>query len=64
MLISKNAAVADKEGIEDQTGTDLVNLRRTIYLTIMNSVCSAQFWSDCLLIGSISSTLRKLFISS
>lgn len=30
-------AVADKEGIEDKTGTNLVNLRRTIYLTIMNS---------------------------
>lgn len=31
-------AVSDKEGIEDQTGTNLVNLRRVIYLTIMNSL--------------------------
>ncbi|KLO19730.1 MIF4G-domain-containing protein [Schizopora paradoxa] len=30
--------VADKEGIEDMTGTNLVNLRRTIYLTIMNAL--------------------------
>lgn len=28
----------DKEGIEDKTGTNLVNLRRTIYLTIMNAL--------------------------
>lgn len=35
-------AVAEKEGIEDQTGTNLVNLRRTIYLTIMNSVSYAS----------------------
>ncbi|KAF8590498.1 MIF4G-domain-containing protein [Ramaria rubella] len=32
------APVADKEGIQDETGTNLVNLRRTIYLTIMNSL--------------------------
>ena len=31
-------AVSDKEGIEDRTGTNLVNLRRIIYLTIMNSL--------------------------
>jgi pre-mRNA-splicing factor CWC22 len=30
--------VADKEGIEDKTGTNLVNLRRVIYLTIMNAL--------------------------
>lgn len=30
--------MADKEGIEDKTGTNLVNLRRTIYLTIMNAL--------------------------
>lgn len=30
--------VADKEGIEDRTETNLVNLRRTIYLTIMNAL--------------------------
>lgn len=28
----------DKDGIEDKTGTNLVNLRRTIYLTIMNAL--------------------------
>ncbi|KAF8515888.1 hypothetical protein JB92DRAFT_2912980 [Gautieria morchelliformis] len=32
------APVADKEGIQDETGTNLVNLRRIIYLTIMNSL--------------------------
>ncbi|KAG8217290.1 MIF4G-domain-containing protein [Butyriboletus roseoflavus] len=31
-------AVEEKEGIEDRTGTNLVNLRRTIYLTIMNAL--------------------------
>ena len=31
-------AVADKEGIEDRTETNLVNLRRVIYLTIMNAL--------------------------
>ncbi|KZO95112.1 MIF4G-domain-containing protein [Calocera viscosa TUFC12733] len=31
-------AVPDKEGIEDRTGTNLVNLRRVIYLTIMNAL--------------------------
>lgn len=30
--------VEEKEGIEDRTGTDLVNLRRVIYLTIMNAL--------------------------
>ena len=28
----------DKDGITDMTETNLINLRRTIYLTIMNSV--------------------------
>ncbi len=28
----------DKEGIEDRTGTNVVNLRRIIYLTIMNAL--------------------------
>ena len=32
--------VEDKEGIEDRTETNLINLRRVIYLTIMNAVCS------------------------
>ena len=31
-------AVAEKEGIEDRTQTNLVNLRRIIYLTIMNAL--------------------------
>lgn len=31
-------AVEEKEGIEDRTETNLVNLRRTIYLTIMNAL--------------------------
>ncbi|GLB35523.1 putative protein with domain in DAP-5, eIF4G, MA-3 and other proteins [Lyophyllum shimeji] len=30
--------VAEKEGIEDRTETNLVNLRRVIYLTIMNAL--------------------------
>ncbi|KAH9939590.1 MIF4G-domain-containing protein [Amylocystis lapponica] len=31
-------AVAEKEGIEDRTETNLTNLRRVIYLTIMNAL--------------------------
>ncbi|KZT32743.1 MIF4G-domain-containing protein [Sistotremastrum suecicum HHB10207 ss-3] len=34
----EEAPAEDKEGIADHTGTNLVNLRRTIYLTIMNSL--------------------------
>jgi hypothetical protein len=30
--------VEEKEGIEDRTETNLVNLRRVIYLTIMNAL--------------------------
>jgi len=30
--------VAEKPGIEDRTETNLVNLRRIIYLTIMNAL--------------------------
>ena len=30
--------MASKEGIEDRTETNLVNLRRIIYLTIMNAL--------------------------
>src|SRR6267154_105946 len=37
-LSSYHAVVADKEGSEDRTETNLVNLRRTIYLTIMNAL--------------------------
>ena len=32
------AVVESKEGIEDRTETNLVNLRRVIYLTIMNAL--------------------------
>ncbi|CAE6366665.1 unnamed protein product [Rhizoctonia solani] len=35
---NEEEAVADKEGITDMTETNLVNLRRTIYLTIMNAL--------------------------
>ncbi|EAU81980.2 pre-mRNA-splicing factor CWC22 [Coprinopsis cinerea okayama7 len=35
---SDDEVMPDKEGIEDKTGTNLVNLRRTIYLTIMNAL--------------------------
>jgi hypothetical protein len=31
-------AAPEKEGIQDMTETDLINMRRTIYLTIMNSL--------------------------
>ncbi|KAI0320321.1 MIF4G-domain-containing protein [Amylostereum chailletii] len=34
----EEAAVTEKQGIEDRTQTNLVNLRRTIYLTIMNAL--------------------------
>ena len=33
-----DSAVPEKEGIEDRTETNLVNLRRIIYLTIMNAL--------------------------
>ena len=32
------SAVPDQQEIEDQTSTNLVNLRRVIYLTIMNAL--------------------------
>ncbi len=31
-------AVEEKQGIEDKTQTNLINLRRVIYLTIMNAL--------------------------
>ena len=34
----EDAAAPEKAGITDMTETNLINLRRTIYLTIMNSV--------------------------
>lgn len=36
----EEAVAPEKEGITDMTETNLINLRRTIYLTIMNSVSS------------------------
>ena len=36
--IHGRAVAPEKEGIEDRTETNLVNLRRTIYLTIMNAL--------------------------
>ena len=30
--------MAEKQGIEDRTQTSLINLRRVIYLTIMNAL--------------------------
>ena len=38
LMLTTNPAVAEKEGIEDRTETNLVNLRRVIYLTIMNAL--------------------------
>lgn len=38
----EEAIAPEKEGILDMTETNLVNLRRTIYLTIMNSVSLGQ----------------------
>ena len=37
-IITDVNLVEAKEGIEDMTGTNLTNLRRTIYLTIMNAL--------------------------
>jgi len=34
----EDEAVEEKEGIEDRTETNLINLRRVIYLTIMNAL--------------------------
>ena len=38
IISDHSTAVAEKEGIEDRTSTNLVNLRRVIYLTIMNAL--------------------------
>jgi pre-mRNA-splicing factor CWC22 len=38
MLILASTVAPEKEGIQDMTETDLVNLRRSIYLTLMNSL--------------------------
>ena len=37
-LITVSSEVQEKEGIDDHTSTNLVNLRRVIYLTIMNAL--------------------------
>lgn len=37
-LLTRNAAAEEKQGIEDRTQTNLINLRRIIYLTIMNAL--------------------------
>jgi len=37
-LLTYLSAVPEKEGIEDCTGTNLVNPHRLIYLTIMNAL--------------------------
>ncbi len=37
-LLIRNAAAEEKQGIEDRTQTNLINLRRIIYLTIMNAL--------------------------
>jgi len=36
--LANDSIVEEKEGIQDKTETNLVNLRRVIYLTIMNAV--------------------------
>jgi pre-mRNA-splicing factor CWC22 len=36
--LANDSTVEEKEGIQDKTETNLVNLRRVIYLTIMNAV--------------------------
>ena len=38
VLTSSLVAVEDKAGIEDRTETNLINLRKVIYLTIMNAL--------------------------
>ena len=35
--LANDSTVEEKEGIQDKTETNLVNLRRVIYLTIMNA---------------------------
>ena len=39
----EDEAAPEKVGITDMTETNLINLRRTIYLTIMNSVSVLMF---------------------
>jgi pre-mRNA-splicing factor CWC22 len=42
---ANGSTVEEKEGIQDKTETNLVNLRRIIYLTIMNAVSMIIFGS-------------------
>lgn len=37
-VLTSSIAVEEKAGIEDKTQTNLINLRRVIYLTIMNAL--------------------------
>ena len=37
-MLIHNLAVEEMEGIQDMTETNLVNLRKVIYLTIMNAL--------------------------
>ena len=37
-MLTSILAVEEKQGIEDRTETNLINLRRIIYLTIMNAL--------------------------
>lgn len=57
------AVAPEKEGIIDMTETNLVNLRRTIYLTIMNSVRTQTMRKHGLKLTN-SSTLKKRYINS
>jgi pre-mRNA-splicing factor CWC22 len=43
----EEAIAPEKEGIVDMTETNLINLRRTIYLTIMNSVSVIVYIWTC-----------------
>lgn len=38
MVVNLGLAVEEMEGIQDKTQTNLINLRRVIYLTIMNAL--------------------------
>jgi pre-mRNA-splicing factor CWC22 len=61
---SDDEAIApEKEGIVDMTETNLINLRRTIYLTIMNSV-SIPSNTERSVTDLLSSTSKKRFTNS
>lgn len=50
--------------IKDQTNTDLVNLRRTIYLTVMSSIDPEEAVHKLLRINLPAGQERRLFLSS